>query len=149
MGFYSSDEAGLIEEPGFCEGRFSVLVEQARYWRTLTLVHGAATDEVTDVQVRRLADVSFDVRSTSGLTVRDRPIRIESLEFETDVSAWVASGKVSAPDGLVTDSAGHLRVTGLPRGDYRWMILDANGVATEGEVTLAPWVETPVTVLID
>lgn len=149
MAFFSSDDEGLIEGPGYCEGNFLVMVDQARYWSSEMLVRCTDADEPVDIQVHRLADVTFDVRSTSGLTVRGRAVQLHSLEFDTDVAAWIAEGLVSAPGGMVTDSAGQLELTGLPRGDYRWRVVNSAGVATEGLVTLVAWSVTPVGVLLD
>ena len=147
--FMSSDDTGLIEGAEYCEGEFLVMIDQARYWSTEALVHCDASGETTDIQVHRLADVAFDVRSTSGLTVRDQPVGLHSIEFDTDVAAWVAEGLVAAPSGMVTDSTGRLELAGLPRGDYRWTVVNSAGVATSGLVTLVAWVETPVAILLD
>lgn len=149
IGIFASDNTGLLEKPGFCEGEFLISVHLPNYWPTAAVVSVAASGGTTQLQVRRLADVDLELRSTSGLTVRDRPVVLHSIEFDTDVAEWIASGKVELPGGMVTDSTGHLRIQGLPRGEYRWTVFSAGGAPSSGSVKLAPWTETAVSILVD
>jgi len=149
VGFFTSDDAGLIEEAGFTDSPFVVRVNQGRYWPARAEVRGSLAGETTDVQIRRLGDLELEVRSTKGLAVRACPIELHSLEFDADAADWAAAGLLDAPDGLVTDAAGRLRLEGLPHGDYRWTVLDAAGAATTGTATVDPWAGTSVTVLVE
>jgi len=65
------------------------------------------------------------------------------------VKEWVDAGQVdtSSPT-LKTDSAGQLRVTGLPRGDYLWSLTTPGSQPAEGIATVLPGVARRVSILL-
>jgi hypothetical protein len=120
-------------------GKWRARFESPGYWP------GQADFEVKSglrpvvLQVRRLADAQFEVRSATGAGVEGLAVELENVEFGESASEWLARGRIeaSAPT-LVLDSEGKLRVSGLPHGNYRWVVVAGAEPLATGEVTLPP-----------
>jgi hypothetical protein len=120
-------------------GKWRARFESPGYWP------GQADFEVKSglrpvpLQVRRLADAEFEVRSATGAGVAGLAVELESVEFGESASEWLARGRIEASAStLALDSEGKLRVSGLPHGKYRWSVAAGAEPLATGEVTLPP-----------
>lgn len=115
-----SDVGGHIKYPPLGQGSYRIVCRRADCWTTsLERALDGQEDVALEVQMRRLADLDLTVFA-DGLPVTGVDVELRSVEFDTDVRAWIEQGSVRAPDGLTTGSTGSLRVEGLPRGVYAW-----------------------------
>lgn len=108
---FESVGAGSVRLAGHRPDCWPVVVERS-------IAEGEAA--VVEAQMRRLGDVELTVRNADGLPVTGFELRLQSVEFETDVAAWLEKGLVRAPGGLVTDGLGRVELEGLPNGTYAW-----------------------------
>ena len=68
-----------------------------------------------------------------GVPIAGARLTIVAALDGSSVAAWVAAREVrSSPPDLLTDSAGVLRLEGLPRGSYEWRAEDQEGRAAAG-----------------
>jgi methionine-rich copper-binding protein CopC len=71
--------------------------------------------------------------------VTDLPLDITSVEFGESVQHWIDQARVSSSSlHLRTDADGRLRLDGLPRGDYAWSVIGADGNPVTGTFTVLP-----------
>lgn len=97
-------------------------VIDARIWREQFVVRAAEDGHVSILQVRRLGGVELHVRNAAGLNVEGVEVALYCSELSSDVGAWLAEGRLGGATSPITDSGGKLRLTGLPRGKYRWTV---------------------------
>jgi len=91
-------------------------------WPEVVRVHaverGAAP---ATIQLRRRGDLVVRIVDQAGLPLAGIPLKLTETASGTPVSSWLSAGLVVAePGGMVTDSQGELRLTGLPHGDFTW-----------------------------
>lgn len=141
-----SDASGLATIPALAPGPYLVQATRADCWRREATVEARSEGEPAVLQVRRLASLTLEVLTPSGIPVADLQVSLESVEFDTPVSRWAAEGLV--PDtSLVSDLHGRVRAERIPRGDYRWRI-ERSGQALEGLVTALPGSKEPVRIVL-
>ena len=113
-------------------------IDQVGIWPTVRAVRATQSGAPTPLQVRRLGSARLHVRR-GGLSVTDVPLDITSVEFGDSVQHWLDQGRVSSSSPrLRTDDDGRLRLHGLPRGEYAWSVVGADGNSTTGNFTVLP-----------
>jgi hypothetical protein len=128
----SARSSGLLVED------YDVAVHAPWLWPVRRTIRAQEAAVVVPIQVRRLGHATLTVRR-SGLAVAGAEVRIDSEEFGDSVAQWVADGRVAAdPSTLQTDSDGHLRLQGLPRGRYAWSIAQPDGGVARGTFEVQP-----------
>jgi hypothetical protein len=144
-----TDAQGLARTAPLNAGRWRVRCRALGYWPTEAEVEHRRGAPPLELQVRRLCDAQFEVRSPTGADVEGLEVELESAEFKESASAWLAAGRIeaSAP-ALRTDRDGRLRVSGLPHGNYRWSVASGGEVLASGELVLAPRAVTPIEVRV-
>lgn len=142
----TSDSSGLVSWEGLHPGRFRISLFHKDCWPIVFEAEAQKEATTTPVQVRRLGNLSFVLRSSSGLPVFGQEIQLHSIEFDTDVSDWIVEGRVRCEDGLASDQRGEIHVKGLPRGRYRWTLTASTGDFVQSEVEV-PSLETEEVVI--
>ncbi len=144
----SSDSNGVAGWTYFGPGTAWIKVDQSGYWPAQDKIVAAPPGNPTSLQVRRVGNLTLEVRSKAGLLVAGQAVELRSIEFNADVSGWIsAKSIVSASGGLVTDAGGVLKLQGLPRGEYRWSMAGVDGNESSGVVQVPPHVTAKVTLL--
>jgi len=129
---------GLVHFDHLEQQKFDVRTVDLGYWPARVTVQATNGGTQADIQVRRLGGVRIHA-SIVGTPLRQKPIPLRSLEFDTDVSDWVTAGRVQASSGrLETNEDGELAVEGLPNGTYRWSVKNSSGDVVTGEFTVSP-----------
>lgn len=140
-----TDASGVAKSLPLAAGRWDAKFELTGYWPARASVDFNRGSPPLRLEVRRLADVAFEVRSASAAAVEGLRVEFESVEFGERASEWLAKQRISASDaGLRLDASGKLELRGLPHGRYRWSIVGAEGTLASDEVVLAPRVRTSV-----
>lgn len=125
---------GRVSWNALGSARYGLRVSHPGYWPVQEVLPTA--EDPHRVQVRRLGDLSIEVRDRNGFPVRGAGVELTSVELASTVRAWAAQGRIQAPpEGLVTDRNGELRLAGLPHGDYQWTAVDGG---PSGAVTIVP-----------
>jgi len=144
-----TDAQGLARTAPLNAGRWRVRCRALGYWPTEAEVEHRRGAPPLELQVRRLCDAQFEVRSPTGANVEGLEVELESDEFKESASAWLAAGRIEAsPPALRTDRDGRLRFSGLPHGKYRWSVASGVEALASGELVLAPRAVTPVEVRV-
>lgn len=113
-------------------------VRQAGLWPTVFTVRAEMEPREHPVQVRRRGSVVLHVRR-GGLPLAGLTLGVESVEFATSASTWIADGAITASHaGCVTDGQGRLRLDSLPRGPYRWSVTLDDGSQFGGNFEVEP-----------
>jgi hypothetical protein len=135
-----TDEAGAVRFEPLGEGSYRVACHRADCWPASAETEvGLLEHARIEVQMRRLANLEFALRSAEGLPVSKTPIELRSLEFDESVTTWLEAGRIRAPGGLATDARGELRIEGLPRGTYVWSAeIGGEGAGGEFELRQGP-----------
>jgi hypothetical protein len=149
FGPFATDASGWVSWGPVAEETLTVSVDHPGYWPTKVKVQTTKGDQYTDVQVRRCGSVGFQCKRLIGGPARDVAIHLRSVEFDADVSDWVAAGLVKAPSSLLSDAEGLCRIDGLPRGSYRWTARSPSGIEQSGELTVAPKALVSQSLLLD
>ncbi len=140
-----TDSAGFVKTIPLNAGRWDVRMDLPGYWPTQASFEVRRGGEPAQMQVRRLGDVVFDVRSASGAPVRGLEVDLVSEEFGERASEWLAKRRIGASsEERLVDESGALELRGLPHGKYRWSIAGHEGTLASAEVVLAPRVRTRV-----
>lgn len=135
---YTDDNSIAIWGP-VSAGDFKVEVQHPGYWPTEQLIHLSGDGNPIPMQVRRLGNVDLAVKNNYGNPATNVAIDLNSLEQGQWVSTWIQSGLVPTPtSGLVTGEDGHVRIQGLPNGEFRWRATSPNGGIVEGTVQVPP-----------
>ncbi len=133
-----TDDSGYALGAGYLPQEFRCTTHESGIWpKAFTL---QAVDEAPPkvVQVRRRGSVVLYAKR-GGLPLAGVVLHVESEEFETSATMWIASGAITASDAqCVTDGQGRLRLDGLPRGPYRWTIELNDGVQVGGGFDVEP-----------
>jgi hypothetical protein len=137
-GAKAADAAGAIEWEGLTSGTFRFAAKHPSCWPIIFEAQANKDAVPQVVQIRRLGELSMELRTSGGLPVSGQRVELESVEFSTSVESWLAQGKVHSSGGLVSDREGRIRIEGLPRGDYRWRVDAAGGETVSGSVTVEP-----------
>jgi len=132
-----SNDSGTVQFAALGPGHYDIHAERRDCWPVDRRVEVKEGGTQVDLQMRRLGGVEVEIVSREGLGVRGQVVGVRSVEFDCDVADWLAEGRVQSETRLVTDSKGHVRIEGLPRGSYRWTI------ALEGGKTLESVIEVP------
>lgn len=134
-----TDASGVAKSLPLNAGVWDVRFEMPGYWPAQAEYDVKRDMKPVTLQVRRLADVEFEVRSASAMSIEGCTVELVSEEFGERASEWLARGRVGASSGsLRIDRAGKLKVTGLPHGKYRWSVACGGEGLTAGTVELAP-----------
>jgi hypothetical protein len=113
-------------------------VRQSGLWPTVFAMEAHDPPIEQEVQVRRRGSVVLHAKR-GGLALASVALAIESEEFATPVTTWIASGAITSSDSAcVTDAQGSLRLDGLPRGPYRWSITLDDGAQVGGRFDVEP-----------
>ena len=133
---------GTLEIPDLGFGTYELSIRGGGCWPDTRHLSSSPDPVTEDIEVRRMGAVELSVRR-AGLPVTGVGLTVRSLELDGDVADWVKQGRAQVgPTGLVTDSAGIVRLQGLPNGPYRW---EADGMS--GPFVVEPW--TTVGVVIE
>jgi hypothetical protein len=133
----TSDNLGVATWTYFSPGSHLVKVSQVGYWPAQAKVPAGPLGSATDVQLRRVGNLTFELRNSDGLPVAGQAIEVQSLEYGLPVATWLAAKSVAAgPTGLTTDGKGRVELKGLPNGAYHWST-GGNG-APEGVLKVPP-----------
>lgn len=118
-----TDAQGVVGFSSLGEGHYRLSCRRADCWTAVTECELASdAQERREVQMRRLADLELSVLDAHGAPVRGVPVELRSIEFDADVHEWVLAERVTLPTGWTTDDSGIVRVRGLPRGAYAWLV---------------------------
>ncbi len=134
----NSDPAGRVSWQGLTAGPYRISLRRADVWPLDVDSEARKEDRLQSVQLRRMANIAFDLRSKEGLPVSGQAIGLLSEEFGADVSEWLGEERVQSAGGLVSDRKGHIQVDGLPHGTYRWQLTTATGAVLAGELEVLP-----------
>jgi uncharacterized GH25 family protein len=135
----TTDANGRVTFTALGEGHFRFACQRAGVWSTSVEV-ALAQDETAkrDVQLRRLGNVELTGVDAEGKPLSGIAVSVRSVEFDADVSDWIATERVHAPGGLRTDGAGKLQLEGLPHGKYSWTISLDSDLHASGAFEVAP-----------
>ncbi len=134
-----TDSMGVAKTIPLNAGRWDVRMDLPGYWPTQASFEVVRGVTAAQLQVRRLGDVAFEVRSASGAPVEGLEVELLSEEFNERAGDWLAKRRISASNAdSRVDARGKLELRGLPHGKYRWSIVGRDGVLATNEVELAP-----------
>lgn len=134
-----TNEMGLVRWGPAAPGDYTVQVDSPGWWPTKIGVHATGSSTPFDVQVRRVGSLELNVRSVLDRPLPGVSIALRSVELGQSAADWMASGMVTASNSaLITDENGHLRIDGLPNGDFEWTAVSSNGSERSGRLNVPP-----------
>lgn len=133
-----SDTEGRLLWSGLSPGPYRLLASHPDCWPVTFEAEAKEEASPTIVQIRRLGNLSLEVHAANGLPVFGQEIQLQSIEFDTDVSDWIAEGLLKSEDGTTSDQRGEIHLRGLPRGRYRWILTASTGDLLQSEVEVPP-----------
>lgn len=129
----STNANGMLEWMGLTSGSYRFGAQRPNCW-PITLELEANKDPTPQVvQIRRLGDLTLELKAENGLPISGQAVDLESVEFSASVATWLADERVQAADGLTSDRKGLIHIQGLPRGTYRWSVTAATGETYSGQ----------------
>ncbi len=129
----ATNASGILEWTGLTAGTYQLVAHHANCW-PITLELEANKDPTPQVvQIRRLGDLTLELKAENGLPISGQAVDLESVEFSASVATWLADERVQAADGLTSDRKGLIHIQGLPRGTYRWSVTAATGETYSGQ----------------
>lgn len=143
----SSGPDGRVSLTGLTPEIYRIRCSHPDYWTVEQDTEAKADASPVPVQIRRLGDVTIQVLASSGLPVKDVPIELRSLEFDTSVLDWVVAGRAKGPTEFLTDVRGEITLSGLPHGAYDWRATLIDGSQLEGSLTVVPGQKSRVPIL--
>ncbi len=134
----ASDEDGIVEFSNLGEGSYELHAAAPHCWTTIQDVDATPSGNEYSIELRRVGTLELAFASGATLAASDRPVYLQWLATGELVNDWIAAGRLpghSSP--LRTDSTGNVRLSGIPRGAYKWSCEGANGTVevVAGEVT--------------
>lgn len=133
-----TDGSGTAVGEKYLPQAFVGITHQSGIWPATFTLQASESVTPTIVQVRRRGSVVLHARR-DGLPLAGVALSVESVEFATNVSSWIADGAITASHAAcVTDGQGRLRLDGLPRGPYRWSVTLDDGVQIGGNFDVEP-----------
>jgi hypothetical protein len=133
-----TDDQGRVRYESLGRGNYHLACHRPDCWPTTADEELAPGEQArVRVQMRRLADLEFALRSSDGVPVPGVAVAFHSDEFDVPVDGWLGENRIRAPDGLTTDVRGSIRIEGLPRGPYSWSATVLERPIT-GSIVLAP-----------
>lgn len=139
LGAQATDDTGVATWSAVSVGEYRATVVHPGWWQQAFNVTLTETSPVVVLQARRVGSAVVQVVSVLGNPVAGARVDVRSEEMNAWASEWVGSGLVSASDAnMLTDSAGHLRLDGLPNGDFEWRVTPPNGEPLTGRVNVPP-----------
>jgi hypothetical protein len=107
-------------------------------------------ESTIELNLRRRGNFEATVFGADGAQVYGATVDLHSIEFDTPVSAWVESGKLSKSSaGLTSDVQGRVFAEGIPRGAYRWSVLRPDGTMLSGEFQVPPGATAREVILLE
>lgn len=141
----TSDETGAILASDLGEVSYRITTDHPDCWPTTAELLATPSPSPQEIQVRRRGALLLRLQAVDGSPLASAPVDLFSEEFGADVRSWIEAGAVRARTGLVTDSAGEMRVERLPRGPYRLRVRGSDERIREercevaaGQLTLVP-----------
>jgi hypothetical protein len=128
--FSNTDGRLVFESLGV--GEYSLETSSPGYWPGSVVFRAEQDAPERTLQAFRLASAELTLVNSSGARVSGVDVDLAHREFTVNVEQWMAQNLVPTRS-LRSDSAGVVRVDGVPNGDFRWA---AGGAA--GVVRLAP-----------
>lgn len=135
---YISDESGLVRGPFLGPGAYTLCPNHRDFWPTRTTLVRRDSPEPLSIELFSRGTLAIEVTTLSGRPIAGARLALVHNELGESVDDWLAAGALPGPTGLVTDSAGQLVLTGIPRGDYAWTCRTPDGTQSAGAVQLAP-----------
>lgn len=145
----TSTSGGRVEFARLTAAEYTASSSSVSIWPVSRNVRSTAGGQIVPFEVRRRGSVSLKV-TRAGANIPWSELRIRSVEFDADVSAWIESGLVQinpADEGSGPDS--RARIEGLPRGQYQWSGLATDGQARTGTFEVPPGKRADVVIVID
>lgn len=137
-GVVFSSASGELHFANIGAEQYTFSIDHPGLWPTRVVVHAEPNPKKTVVQVRRLGSLKVLV-TRGGLPWTGVAVDLDSAEFGESARAWAQGGRVIAtPSSLNTDSAGRVRLDGLPHGVYRVRLTSPTGESFQSEVTVKP-----------
>ncbi len=135
---YISDEAGLVRGPFLGPGVYTLYPNHRDYWPTLDTLTPRDSPEPLGIELYSRSTLALELTTLAGQPIAGARLALEHRQLGERADAWLASGAIRCPLGLVTDAAGRLELAGIPRGDYAWSCLTPDGAEAAGTLRLAP-----------
>jgi hypothetical protein len=133
-----SDAGGSLRYEGMPPHTYTADLDRYGYW-PVEHEFEFTGQPLIELPIRRRGNFEATVYGVGGAQVSGVPIALHSLEFDTPVSAWIESGRLSSGwVNLISDVQGQVSAEGIPRGAYRWSVTRADGTPLSGVTEVPP-----------
>jgi hypothetical protein len=133
-----SDASGQVTFEHIGPATYSAEFRGPNVWPTKTLVEAKENPAIQTVELRRVGDLVFSVLDQSGNGRAGLYVHLESLDLNQSAEEWITEGKLlTSPPSTTTDGAGNLTFPTIPRGAYRWAVLQDGVELSAGQTDLA------------
>lgn len=120
-----TDTAGRVTTSPMEIVQVAADLDDARFWPTRAV--GGPSSATLTLEAYRKGTWDLTVYTAEGEPAAGAQVELQHEALDESVSTWLAAGRVQGH--LVADSAGRVRLMGLPRGMYRLRAQGAHGSA--------------------
>jgi hypothetical protein len=135
---YISDESGLVRGPFLGPGVHTVSVNHRDFWPLRHPVSATDSPDPVPIELYGRGELALEVTGNGARALAGVRCELVHQELGESAEAWLAAGRIVAPDGMVTGADGRLLLAGVPRGTYRWTCTDRGGSSATGTARLEP-----------
>ncbi len=108
------------------------------YW-PLTYVFDPSDSTPHPLVIRRRGKLEATITRSGSTPIPGARLRLHSVEFDTSVTDWLATGQLEASAvQLQADAQGRVFVHGIPHGTYSWTATGPDGATSSGRLVVPP-----------
>ena len=136
--FDRTNADGQMTWPNVAHGDYTIHLSRYGYWPATHTVHFEGQSPI-QLPIRRRGKLEATITRSSSTPIPGAQLRLHSVEFETSVSDWLATGQLEASAvQLQADGQGRVFVHGIPHGTYSWTATGPDGASSSGQLVVPP-----------
>ena len=144
-----SDATGALRYPGMPPHTYTADLDRYGYW-PVDHEFEFRGEPVIELPIRRRGNFEATIYGAGGAQIHGLTVDLHSLEFDTPVSTWIESGRITSESGnLTSDVQGRVFAKGIPRGAYRWSLTKPDGSELSGVVEVPPGATANEVILLE